>query len=96
MFPGRIFMSLAKLAAPVAVVALVMGGASVALADPGPNGHNTFGLCTAYFAGSDKGQEMKHQAPPFAALADAASSQNQTVEEYCAANGTHPGQGGQG
>ena len=86
-------MSLAKLAAPAAVIALVLGGASVALADPGPNDHNTFGLCTAYFSGSEKGQEMKRHAPPFAALEEAASAANQSVEEYCAANGTHPGQG---
>lgn len=87
-------MSLVRLAVPAAALALAMGGASLAIADPGPNGHNTFGLCTAYFAGSEKGQEMKHQAPPFAALADAAQQNGQSVEEYCAANGTHPGNGG--
>ena len=36
---------------------------------------------------------MKHHAPPFAALEAAAAAANQSVEEYCAANGTHPGQG---
>ena len=55
-----------KIAAPVAAVVMALGGASIAVADPGPNGHNDFGLCTAYFAGSEKGQEMKHKAPPFA------------------------------
>jgi hypothetical protein len=88
-------MRITTLAIPAAALALAIGGATVATADPGPNGNNTFGLCTAYFAGSDKGQEMKHQAPPFAALADAASQNGQSVEEYCAQNGTHPG-GGQG
>ncbi len=86
-------MSLVKLAVPAAAVALALGGASVALADPGPNGNNTFGLCTAYYAGSEKGQEMKHQAPPFAALEEAASAAGQSVDQYCAANGTHPGKG---
>lgn len=70
---------------------LAGGGAGVALAAPGPNGHNTFGLCTAYFAGSEKGQEQKHKAPPFRALADAAEDNDQTVEEYCAENGQRPG-----
>ncbi len=86
-------MRITTLAIPAAALALAMGGATVATADPGPNGHNTFGLCTAYFAGSDKGQEMKHKAPPFAALEAAAAANNQTVEEYCAENGTHPGGG---
>ena len=86
-------MRITAIAIPAAALALAIGGATVAIADPGPNGHNTFGLCTAYFAGSDKGQEMKHQAPPFAALEDAAAAQNQTVEEYCAENGTQPGNG---
>lgn len=85
-------MSLAKLAVPAAA-ALVLGGTSVALADPGPNGNNTFGLCTAYSSGSEKGQEMKRQAPPFAALEAAAQAAGQSVDEYCAANGTHPGNG---
>jgi hypothetical protein len=61
------------------------------VADPGPNDHNTFGLCTAYFAGSDKGQEMKHKAPPFAVLEPAAEASGQTVEEYSAENSTQPG-----
>lgn len=73
-----------KIAAPVAAVVMALGGASIAVADPGPNGHNDFGLCTAYFAGSEKGQEMKHKAPPFAALEAAAEASDQSVEEYCA------------
>ena len=86
-------MRITTLAIPAVALALAIGGATVATADPGPNGHNTFGLCTAYYAGSDKGQEMKHQAPPFAALEQAAEDNDQSVEEYCAANGTHPGGG---
>ena len=83
-----------KIAAPVAAVVMALGGASIAVADPGPNGHNTFGLCTAYFSGSEKGQEMKRKAPPFQGLEAAAEAADQSVEEYCAANGTHPGNGG--
>jgi len=79
------------LALPAAALALVAGGVTAATADPGPNDHNTFGLCTAYFSGSEKGQEMKHKAPPFAGLEAAAEAADQSVEEYCAANGTHPG-----
>jgi hypothetical protein len=61
---------------------------------PGPgNGNNTFGLCTAYFAGSEKGQEQKRQAPPFQGLEAAAEEADQTVEEYCAENGQRPGNG---
>ena len=83
-----------KIAAPVAAVVMALGGASIAVADPGPNDHNTCGLCTAYFAGSEKGQEMKRKAPPFQGLEAAAEAADQSVEEYCAANGTHPGNGG--
>jgi hypothetical protein len=79
---------------PLAAAALLAGGTAVAVGDPGPNGHNTFGLCTAYFAGSEKGQEMKRKAPPFQGLEAAAEAADQTVEEYCAENGTHPGNGG--
>ena len=67
------------------------GGVGAATADPGPNGNNTYGLCTAYFAGSENGREHKRKAPPFQGLEAAAEAADQTVEEYCAANGTHPG-----
>lgn len=57
------------LAAAVAV--LLVSGAGVALAQPGPNGHNDGGLCTAYFNGQKKGHD-KHGSPgPFAALEEA-------------------------
>jgi hypothetical protein len=64
-----------------AAVGLLSGG--VAGAAPGPNGHNDYGLCKAYFAGSDTGQEHKHPAPPFAALEQTAEDGNQSVEEFC-------------
>lgn len=85
-----------KFLVPAAALAMLAGGTAVASAlPPGPNGHNTFGLCTAYFAGSETGQEHKHQAPPFQGLEAAADAAGQSVEEYCAENGTQPGQGGQ-
>ena len=86
-------MRISTLAASAAVVGVVMGGATVAVGDPGPNDNNTFGMCTAYFSGSERGQEQKRKAPPFQGLEAAAEAADQTVEEYCAANGTHPGQG---
>lgn len=83
-----------KLVVPAATLAVLAGGTAVATALPGPNGDNTFGLCTAYFSGSERGQEEKRKAPPFQGLEAAAAAADQTVEEYCAENGTHPGQGG--
>lgn len=70
---------------------LLLGG--YGFADPGPNDNNTFGLCTAYFAGSETGQENKRNAPPFQGLEAAAEEADQTVEEYCEENGGHPGGG---
>ncbi|MGH3332236.1 MAG: hypothetical protein ACRDPJ_13135 [Nocardioidaceae bacterium] len=85
-------MRISKLAAPALAAVLVAGGlTTAAVADPGPNGHNNFGLCTAYFSGSEKGQEMKRKAPPFQALEAAAEAADQSVEEWCAENGQQPG-----
>ncbi|HVF74427.1 MAG TPA: hypothetical protein VM938_05215 [Acidimicrobiales bacterium] len=51
----------------------MLGGAvGVATAEPGPNGKNNHGLCTAYFNGSETGRANKRQAGPFAALERAA------------------------
>jgi hypothetical protein len=58
--------------------------AGVALAQPGPNGHNNHGLCTAYFNGSANGQAHKRNAPPFQGLEQAAADAGQSVEEFCA------------
>jgi hypothetical protein len=68
----------------LAVVTTLAASGAAALADPGPNGSNDYGLCQAYFAGSDTGQAHKHAAPPFAALEAAANAADQTVAEYCA------------
>lgn len=63
--------------------------------DPGPNGSNNFGLCTAYFSGSDEGRENKRKAPPFQGLENAADEDenSDSVAEWCEQNGQHPGQG---
>ena len=75
------------------IAAVVAGGAGFAFAgQPGPNGHNNHGLCTAYFAGSENGQAHKHQASPFVQLekdADAAGNNDGSttpdeVVNYCA------------
>ena len=77
----------------IAAVLLAFGalGAGSALADPGPNGHNDYGLCQAYFAGGDNGQEQKRSRGPFPALVAEAGDYNgdgQTNEDdvaaYCA------------
>lgn len=84
-----------------AVLALGLVGAGTSFAGdeeppggPGPNGHNTFGLCNAYSNGSERGQEEKKKAPPFQGLEAAAAAADQTVAEYCAENGQQPGNGG--
>jgi len=71
-----------------AVAAAAVAAAAPAFADPvvGPDSHQLHGLCTAYFAGSENGQEHKHQAPPFVALEAAAEAADQSVAEFCAAN----------
>lgn len=98
------FMRLTTIAASAAVLALTAGGAVVAVADPGPHhGNNTYGLCTAYFAGSDQGRAKKRQAGPFQALESAAGVDgddeqdeiDQKVRDWCTANGGsgNPGNG---
>jgi hypothetical protein len=52
-------------------VALMLGGLSFAHADPGPNGTNDHGLCTAYFNGQKNGHDRNGQPGPFQALEDA-------------------------
>jgi hypothetical protein len=61
---------------------------------PGPFGPNNFGLCTAW-AANENGRENGRagDAPPFAALQEAADEADQSVEDWCAENGQHPGNG---
>lgn len=85
-----------KLIATLSFAALALG-AGAGLADPGPNGHNNYGLCTAYFNGSPN----KHKAPPFQALEEAAGVDDddtdeeiaEKVAEYCS-TATPGGKGG--
>jgi hypothetical protein len=42
-----------------------------ASAEPGPNGSNDHGLCTAYFNGQKNGHDKNGQPGPFAALEEA-------------------------
>lgn len=67
------------------LAAMTVGGAgaSFAAGSPGPNGHNLYGLCTAYSSGSQNGQNHKHAAPPFQALQNDAQAANETVAQYC-------------
>jgi hypothetical protein len=81
----------------LAVVAVSAFGFSSSVATPGPNGHNDYGLCKAYFAGSDNGRNHKHNAPPFQALEKAAGVDDddtpeeveQKVKTFC--ESTSPG-----
>jgi hypothetical protein len=87
----------------IAVLALAaacaLGASGVAGAAPGPNGHNDYGLCKAYFSGSQKGQDNKQSKKPFVALRTKAGDQdgdgdtdNDDVAAYCA-NTTPGGKG---
>lgn len=75
------------------VLALGFAGAGVSAADPGPNGKNDYGLCKAYFAGSDQGREAKRKAGPFQELEaqagvdsdDTADERDEKVAEFCSA-----------
>jgi hypothetical protein len=63
-----------------AVAALLAGGAGMSFAgQPGPNGHNNYGLCKAYFSGSENGQAHKHNSSAFAALEAAASDNDDST-----------------
>lgn len=78
------------------MVALLLGGGG-AVAAPGPNGHNDYGLCRAYFSGSENGQEHKQaKGQSFIALRTAAGDQdddgdtdNDDVAAFC--DGKTPG-----
>ena len=56
----------------VGVLGALGGTVGISSADPGPNGKNNHGLCTAYFNGSEQGRSNKRNAGPFTALETAA------------------------
>jgi hypothetical protein len=82
-----------KLGASLIAVLMMMGlfGAASATADPGPNGNNDKGLCTAYFNGQKKGHDKNGSPGPFAALEEAAGAEDgddrdavaSAVYEFC-------------
>lgn len=92
----------------MAVMAVIALGSSATLAQPGPNGSNNFGLCTAYFSGSENGQNNKRKAPPFAELERVAeedydeefgendASIQDKVAWWCSQNAPHPSTNGGG
>lgn len=79
------------IAASILALVAADGGVTVAKAEPGPNGNNNHGLCTAYFSGSENGRAHKRNAPPFQALEEAAGveeddtqeQRDAAVREYC-------------
>jgi hypothetical protein len=73
---------LKKFLIATAIATLVTTGAGIGIGQakgPGPNGSNNHGLCTAYFNGSQNGQDHKHQAGPFQALEAAADDGNSST-----------------
>src|SRR5258705_7614681 len=79
-----------KLLAAALVAGLGFGGATLAVASPGPNGNNDHGLCTAYFNGQKNGWAKNGTPPPFQSLEDTANAQGnpnnsttQNVYDYC-------------
>src|ERR1051326_3118999 len=76
-----------RLTVTPAAAMLAVAGLVPAHAAPGPNGNNTYGLCTAYFNGSDQGQAQKQaNGAAFVALAgeatawDAQNDQNEQTD----------------
>ncbi|HVM41837.1 MAG TPA: hypothetical protein VM618_13770, partial [Acidimicrobiia bacterium] len=92
-----------KLSAALAAAFMLLGllGVAQATADPGPNGNNDKGLCTAYFNGQKKGHDKNGSPAPFAALEEAAGAEDgdsrdevaTAVYEWCM---TMAGKGGDG
>jgi hypothetical protein len=73
-----------KLLVAAAASAMLLAGAGLGRAQGAdPTGPAKYGLCKAYFAGSQTGQDHKHAAPPFQNLEQAASDANQSVADFC-------------
>lgn len=64
------------IAVAIGVLGLLAAAIGVSNAEPGPNGNNDLGLCTAYFNGQKVGhgqeEDQTNQPPPFQGLEDAA------------------------
>lgn len=65
-----------SISALLTALLLVGGLANLAFVDPGPNGNNEHGLCTAYYNGQKKGHDKNGNPGPFQALEDDAQEQN--------------------
>lgn len=72
-----------KLVAALSAALMLFGllGVVGASADPGPNGNNDKGLCTAYFNGQKKGHDKNGNPGPFQALIEAADAANGDDED---------------
>lgn len=72
------------LGALAAITLVLSGGAFAAQAEPGPNGNNEKGLCTAYFNGQKKGHDKdgdgRSNPKPFAALEDDAEDDGENED----------------
>ena len=84
-----------------AVLGLGLAGIGVSSADPGPHhGNNAYGLCNAYFNGSEQGQEKKRNGQAFLGLEEESRDDDENtdtreeVAAFCAENGEKPGKGG--
>jgi hypothetical protein len=70
------------------VISLAAFGPAVAKGKPGGGtmpAQSAFGLCKAYFSGSDTGKAHKRNAPPFKDLVAKADAADQSIEDFCAA-----------
>lgn len=82
----------------VAIGAVLAFSAS-AVAPPPDNmpDEASYGLCTAWGAmGGNDNPGNAPNAPPFQWLQDQAEEEDQSVDEWCAVNGQHPGGGNGG
>jgi hypothetical protein len=88
------------LAAFTAILLLAgFAGASTAFADPGPNGNNDHGLCTAYFNGQKnghgEGEDQSNQPPPFQGLEEDARAYTDSDKEEDPGTGSDNDKDGQ-
>jgi hypothetical protein len=81
-----------RLAVAAATLMFAGLGAGVVQAEPGPNGKNDHGICTAYFNGQKKGHEQGNSPGPFGALEDANDDDIQAIFDFC--TGVEKGIGG--
>ena len=76
---------------------LAGGFVGVAQAEPGPNGNNDHGICTAYFNGQKSGHDQGNSPGPFGALEDMHDDDIQAIFDFCSGvDGPGNGSGGDG